>query len=677
MFQKLIQKIIFPSLNTNKYKSNIIADEGTYTERELRFITLQKIAQIVVSELDFEKLTQKIVDVMVTDMDYFGGILFLPDKHNNILIPWTTSDTPLIKQILKWLPKPFREFHFPLEVNNKIVETYLEKKLQETKDLADFISPIVDISLVSRIIGIVGIKSTISVPILYHEEVIGVLMLNSSRELSTSSEKQMLQTFSDQIAIAIYNARLFQQSQQQIHDLEAQNRDLASLYHLTSSVSKSLDPKVVAQLAVDAIPHEDEILTTIINEYNPQTGIIKIRALSKTPLTKQAEGIIGDFSKIEVDTKTEEFKNNPTFPVISRQEAVFTNKLEEALAPAIPKQVLVTLQKLSPFKSRYDFPLISRGNMIGFVSYYLRFESMEEFDNNFEQLLKTYTNQIAIAIDNAELFERLEIKKLELEQALATVEEARRKERDMLDVMGHELRTPISIVRNAMLMAQKRLKKDGTIPPDKLEHYVETSVESVRREIKLIETLLTTAKVEGKRIQLDMTKVDLKEVIEDSFEGHKDQIHEKNTDIKVVVNKPDSDVFVYADKVRTQEIMDNFFSNALKYTGSGEIIITLSEYEGFGRIDVKDTGIGISENNLKNLGRKFFRAHGLYSSNFKGVKPSGTGLGLYVTFELAKTMGGKHEIASVVGEGSTFSFLLPLYQGQPDKHIDQTFMEES
>lgn len=673
--QKLLVKLVSPNVDTDRLKGAV--GSNIATSKEKRYLTLQNIFKILVSTVDFEEVSQKAVNVMAEDMDYIGGVIFHLTPEQNGLTPWLYTDTRMIKLLASLLDKPFRDHFFPLELKQSlVVRSFLEDKHFESPNATDFLSPIVDIGFLSRMTSTLGIKSFMTIPLKLKNEKLGVLWLTSTREKATEEELQMLRTFADQVSIAIYNSRLFQQSQNQIADLQAQNRDLASLYHLTSSVSQSLDSKVVAQLAVDAIPHEDEILTTIINLYDEETDTISISALSQTPFTKKGGELIGGYENIKVDLSSEKYKDHPIQNVIKKRQELFLTDLEEVLGPTIPKPIIKTLQGMVPFKSRYDFPIISRDNVLGFVSYYLRFDSKEQFDHNFEQLLKTYTNQIAIAIDNADLYETLEIQKKELEVALATVEEARRKERDMLDVMGHELRTPISIVRNAMLMAKKRLTKDGEIPPDKLAHYIESSIDGVRREIKLIETLLTTAKVEGKRIQLDLTKVDLKDVIEDSFEGHQDQIKQKKDDITITVNQPEEDVFVYADKVRTQEIMDNFFSNALKYTGSGEIVITLSKQGDQGRIDIKDSGIGISESDLEKLGRKFFRAHGLYSSNFKGVKPSGTGLGLYVTFELAKAMSGKHEITSIVGEGSTFSFLLPLYNGEPDKHTDQTFMEE-
>lgn len=268
----------------------------------------------------------------------------------------------------------------------------------------------------------------------------------------------------------------------------------------------------------------------------------------------------------------------------------------------------------------------------------------------------------------------LKIKNKSLEDAIANLEEVRRQERDMIDVMGHELRTPISIVRNALLVLDSKYKNSkGQVDKDTLGKYLDMAVESVRREITLIETLLSATKVEGNRIQLQLTKVDLLDVVCDSLEALKRDAIQKG--LKVIYNPPKEKIYIYADRVRVQEIMDNFLNNAIKYTPKGQIEIIISTTATTGIVDVKDTGVGISKTDIEKLGRKFFRAQPHYSAEH-GARPSGTGLGLYVTFELIDAMGGERRVSSEVGKGSTFGFSFPLYTNQPDQHVDQTFMTD-
>jgi signal transduction histidine kinase len=297
----------------------------------------------------------------------------------------------------------------------------------------------------------------------------------------------------------------------------------------------------------------------------------------------------------------------------------------------------------------------------------LLYEEVQDFNKTLQKKVDAATSELKKA-------------STDLERTLEQVQELRRQERDMIDVMGHELRTPISIVRNAVIMMQNHIQTSpNSLNTEMLLKYAEMGVESARREVRLIETLLSATKVEGNRIQLDFVKVDLKDVINDSIEGNKSMAIDKN--LTIAYNPPAGNVLVYCDRVRIQEVMDNFLSNAIKYTPRGEvgIEIEVDQAKSMAYVHVKDTGIGIDPEDLKQLGRKFFRAKQYIKKDTgdeKIVRPGGTGLGLYVTFELISLMNGERRIDSEVGKGSVFTFGMPLHTGQADKHIDQTFLAD-
>ena len=165
------------------------------------------------------------------------------------------------------------------------------------------------------------------------------------------------------------------------------------------------------------------------------------------------------------------------------------------------------------------------------------------------------------------------------------------------------------------------------------------------------------------------------DVIHDSIEGQKGLSHEKRIPIRF--NKPEKMIWGFADRVRAQEIIDNLLSNAIKYTPKGYVEIKIKEEDKNVIIAVKDTGMGIREEDIPRLGKKFFRAR-QYVKNHDGadnkvVRAGGTGIGLYVTFNYTKLLNGTIDIKSTYGKGSTFTVTLPKFTGQEDKHIDQTF----
>lgn len=266
-----------------------------------------------------------------------------------------------------------------------------------------------------------------------------------------------------------------------------------------------------------------------------------------------------------------------------------------------------------------------------------------------------------------------EIKQKEkLAEAYQDLNDIRRFEQDMIDVMGHELRTPMSIVRNALSLMEMELKSKGEISLEHQKKYVGMGLEASRREVNLIETLLSATKSEGKGFQLILDKVNLIEIINTSVLAYTKEAEKKGLSLKFENNT--KELYAYCDKTRVQEISDNFLSNAIKYTEKGEVIITTSTQNNLACISFKDTGVGISEEDIKKLGQKFFRAQ-QYTDEEQNqmniVRPGGTGLGLFVAFSLIKVMEGDLKIESKVGVGSNFTFGMPLYSNQERKQVSR------
>lgn len=248
----------------------------------------------------------------------------------------------------------------------------------------------------------------------------------------------------------------------------------------------------------------------------------------------------------------------------------------------------------------------------------------------------------------------------ELQQKIEELEDARRKERDMLDIMGHELRTPATIVKLNTDLLGKFVKNN----PESFKKYIDRIKNSIENEIKLIDTLLSSAKLEGKKIELNRERLSLPEQIENVLHGYEYQIKQKG--LRVMLDLDENTKDVYADKVRVVEIIDNLLSNSIKYTDTGSIIIKTESTDDYVKVSVIDSGKGIPEKEIPRLGTKFHRIENYITggSNFNIVRPGGTGLGLYVVYALIEMMSGKIWVHSQVGKGTTFTFTLPVYKGQ-------------
>ncbi len=269
---------------------------------------------------------------------------------------------------------------------------------------------------------------------------------------------------------------------------------------------------------------------------------------------------------------------------------------------------------------------------------------------------------------NKTLQQKVDLQTKELQIKVEQLQEARKKESDMIDIMGHELRTPATIVK---LNADFLTKFIGEIQSDPLgyQKYVKRIQDSIDSEIKLINTLLSSAKLEGDKIELNPEEVDIKKEIEMSLDGNFRESNDKGIEL---INQTDINTpRVYADRARVVEILNNLVSNGIKYTEKGSVTINTEYDEEIVKVSIEDTGNGISKEDISQLGQKFYRISNYIESskddNVSIVRPGGTGLGLYVTFNLVKKMGGNIWVESELGKGSKFFFTLPRYKGQTNR----------
>ncbi|MBN1915515.1 hypothetical protein JW796_00780 [Candidatus Dojkabacteria bacterium] len=291
----------------------------------------------------------------------------------------------------------------------------------------------------------------------------------------------------------------------------------------------------------------------------------------------------------------------------------------------------------------------------------------------YEEVVDLNRN-LLLRIDEAT--KELQTKNKDLQNALDTVKEIQRRERDMIDIMGHELRTPITIVRNAISLINNSIEKNQNIPLESLAKYIKMAQESAEREVSLIETLLSATKVDAQRLQLFRENIDFRDVVHDSILALKPKAEAKS--LHIIYNEPRILPEVYADRTRVQEVMDNLLSNAIKYTERGYIEIKLETKRDYLKCSIKDTGLGIPLEDIPNLGKKFYRVKSHLDEEKESpiVRPGGTGLGLYVSFELVKVHGGKVSVESEIGKGSTFSFTFPVYKDQKIEKAESTMEKD-
>ncbi len=241
----------------------------------------------------------------------------------------------------------------------------------------------------------------------------------------------------------------------------------------------------------------------------------------------------------------------------------------------------------------------------------------------------------------------------------AIIEEKYRVERDMMGIMGHELRTPITVARGMTELLLAKVNSGQELDLTYLKEKLEKIHISITKEADLIQTMLSTSHVDNSKINLQATQFNLVDTIEFSLQAYQKDAEAKQLKLTFENHKPEGFV-ITNDPNRVQEIVNNLISNAIKYTHQGSVTVTLDEKDGKVIFSVKDTGIGIPKKELQNIGKKFYRVHQHLDSSHTIVRAGGTGLGIYVVKGLLKAMGGELLIESEVNVGSTFTAIFPI-----------------
>lgn len=236
----------------------------------------------------------------------------------------------------------------------------------------------------------------------------------------------------------------------------------------------------------------------------------------------------------------------------------------------------------------------------------------------------------------------------EMAKGLKRLEELKN---EFVFVAAHELRTPVTAIKGYISML---LEGDAGKLPDEVAQYLSKTNNANERLVQLVNDLLEIARNEAGRLEITVSPQDLVENIKTIADELKPLIDEKN--IKFKYEHKEKALKVLADGVRLKEVLINLVGNAIKYNKEGGSLEISHEIKGNSVIThVKDSGFGMSREDLSHLFEKFWRSE---SKDIR--KQGGTGLGLFITKELVVKMGGKIWAKSQKGTGSTFSFSLPI-----------------
>jgi signal transduction histidine kinase len=240
--------------------------------------------------------------------------------------------------------------------------------------------------------------------------------------------------------------------------------------------------------------------------------------------------------------------------------------------------------------------------------------------------------------------------------------EADEEKRRFISDVSHELRTPLTAIKGYVDVLL--LSSAHTLSPDHI-NYLNIIKSNTNRLRNLIEEILEISRPDGKN-KLILSDISIREVMEDVVQSLRLEAERKNMVVSIEV--ADDVPLVTADQKRVTQIVFNLFSNAVKYTyDNGRIVLrSFLNRANMLQVDVEDTGVGMSPEQRKKLFRPFYRA----DNPLRDVA-GGTGLGLSIAKMWVEKHGGQMWVSSDIGKGSTFSFIIPLVQAEPDNEADE------
>lgn len=367
------------------------------------------------------------------------------------------------------------------------------------------------------------------------------------------------------------------------------------------------------------------------------------------------------FEEIETPLTAEE---NLCIKSMNDKQNYLTYSFVDILHPPFSIEKCERLQAAGGIATSIVFPVVVQNESIGIIIFSTKrhIEKLQEREIAFTCGLVSI---IGIAVTNSRLFSQVQKERNQLEVANEKLLQLDKLKDEFVSLASHELRTPMVSIRNYIWMVLNG--KGGKVNPKQRE-YLRRAYDSTSRLSRLVNSMLNLSRIESGRVILSVEQADIRKVIKDVLieigvraekAGIKLALSQKVSSVKTGDPVQLPTVLIDIDKIR--EVLINLIGNSLKFTPSGgSIILSLAVDKDHVLVRIADTGIGLEDDQIPKLFKKFSMLRESYSSN--ATMAQGTGLGLYISKSIIKLHRGKIWVESEGrGKGATFSFTVLRY----------------
>ena len=463
-----------------------------------------------------------------------------------------------------------------------------------------------------------GFHAAVYLPLMTTKNTFGIMTV-ATREPGglTLKHTDLFAAIMHQISVALQNARLFQ-------DTELNLERIAALHDIGLAATSSLDLEAVLHELLQKIDRFLPYPVTTVQLFNKKTGRLEATACQNMDQNAWKE---------EVDCRSGlESSAAGIVPIVVCNSQTDPPTLWSAF---LRRHGLVSFVQL---------PLIAKNERLGIITFFKKEE--HEFTGGEIEYLSTLAGQAAMAISNAQLYERSTEQAIELDKA-------NKLQADFSAMIAHDLRSPLSTVINITEMMGNGLLGDLN---DDQKHWIDRIKNNATSLVGLVSDFLDVSKLESGRIELVRTPIDVTDSLRIVVENFGPLARGKNIALSW---QADPLTVVQADSRRLDQILTNLVSNAIKFTGKDGSIHLYAQPDGRNGIviRVQDTGLGIPADEIANLFQKYQQ-----STSGKTSSQKGTGLGLVICKMIVEAHGGKIWVESEEGKGATFVFTLPAAQ---------------